>query len=319
MTTTGTTLFNLDVNDLIEEAFERCGQELRTGYNFRTARRSLNLLTIEWANRGINLWTIEEGQIPLYPNQVIYALPNDTIDLLDQVTRTNAGAGINQIDININRISESTYSTIPNKYAQGRPIQVWINRQTGETNTTTAQVATQNVQPADTTIYLSDVTQLAAAGFVTIGSELISYSTLVQPDPSLPAGYLSYCGRGQQNTVAGTHNIGAAVSVARPPSINIWPVPNQGSVGNPYYMFVYWRMRRIQDTGSGVKTQDIPFRMLECMVAGLAYKMSLKLPDMDPTRIAMLKAEYDQQWQLASEEDRDKANDRFVPRVLYYS
>jgi hypothetical protein len=318
MTTTGTSVFNLDVNDLIEEAFERCGQELRTGYDFRTARRSLNLLTIEWANRGINLWTIEEGQLPLYPNQVIYALPNDTIDLLDQVTRTYAGAGTNQIDININRISESTYSTIPNKYAQGRPIQVWINRQTGETNATTAQVATQTVQPTDTTIYLNDVTQLAAAGFIKLGTELISYSTLVQPDPSLTAGYLSYCGRGQQNTIATSHPVSTPVYVARPPSINIWPVPNQGSVGNPYYMFVYWRMRRIQDAGTGVKTQDIPFRLLECMVAGLAYKMSLKLPNMDPSRVAMLKAEYEQQWQLAAEEDRDKANDRFVPRVLFY-
>jgi hypothetical protein len=151
-----------------------------------------------------------------------------------------------------------------------------------------------------------------------LGSELISYSTLVQPSPSSTAGYLSYCGRGQQNTIAGTHTVGTAVSVARPPSINIWPVPNQGSVGNPYYMFVYWRMRRIQDAGSGVKTQDIPFRLLECMVAGLAYKMSLKLPNMDPSRVAMLKAEYEQQWQLAAEEDRDKANDRFVPRVLFY-
>ena len=136
MTTTGTSVFNLDVNDLIEEAFERCGKELRTGYDFRTARRSLNLLTIEWANRGINLWTIEQGQISLYPNQSIYALPVDTIDLLDQVTRS--GTGTNQIDININRISESTYSTIPNKNAQGRPIQVWINRQSGESNATTA-------------------------------------------------------------------------------------------------------------------------------------------------------------------------------------
>ena len=319
MTTTGTSAFNLDVNDLIEEAFERCGQELRTGYNFRTARRSLNLLTIEWANRGINLWTIEEGQIPLYPNQVIYALPNDTIDLLDQVTRTNAGVGTTQVDININRISESTYSTIPNKYAQGRPIQVWINRQTGESNATTALVDTQQVSTTDTTIYLDDVTQLGAAGFITLGSELISYSQLTQPSPSSTAGYLSYCGRGQQNTIPAIHAIGASVFVSRPPSINIWPVPNQGSVGDPFYMFVYWRMRRIQDTGTGLRTQDIPFRFLECMVAGLAYKMSLKLPDMDPNRIAMLKADYEQQFQLAADEDRDKANDRFVPRVLFYS
>ena len=317
MSTTGTSVFNLDVNDLIEEAFERCGLELRTGYDFRTARRSLNLLTIEWANRGINLWTIEEGQIPLYPNQIIYALPNDTIDLLDQVTRTNAGTGTPQVDININRISESTYSTIPNKYAQGRPIQVWINRQTGEQDSSAATtVSTQAVQSTDTTIYLTDVTGLAAAGFVKIGSEIISYSNLTQTGNT--AGYISFCGRGQQNTVAASHSIGDSVYVTRPPSINIWPVPNQGSVGDPYYMFVYWRMRRIQDTGSGVRTQDIPFRMVECMVAGLAYKLSMKLPNVDANRIAALKMEYEQQWQLAADEDREKASNRFVPRIMIY-
>lgn len=317
MTTTGTTLFNLDVNDLIEEAFERCGAELRTGYDFKTARRSLNLLTIEWANRGINLWTIEEGQIPLYPNQITYALPNDTIDLLDQVTRTNAGQGTTQIDININRISESTYSTIPNKYAQGRPIQVWINRQTAETDVNAATTLAQPINSAtDTTIYLTDATKLAAAGFVKIDNELISYSNLTMTGTT--AGYLSYCGRGQQNTAAVTHTSGTNVYVARPPSINIWPLPNQGSVGNPFYMFVYWRMRRVQDAGTGTRTQDIPFRMIECMVAGLAYKLSMKLPNVDPNRVIALKAEYEQQWQLASEEDREKASLRFVPRSLFY-
>lgn len=317
MTTTGTTIFNLDVNDLIEEAFERCGAELRTGYDFKTARRSLNLLTIEWANRGINLWTIEEGQIPLYPNQITYALPNDTIDLLDQVTRTNAGQGTTQIDININRISESTYSTIPNKYAQGRPIQVWINRQTAETDVNAATTLAQPINSAtDTTIYLTDATKLAAAGFVKIDNELISYSNLTMTGTT--AGYLSYCGRGQQNTAAVTHTSGTNVYVARPPSINIWPLPNQGSVGNPFYMFVYWRMRRVQDAGTGTRTQDIPFRMIECMVAGLAYKLSMKLPNVDPNRVIALKAEYEQQWQLASEEDREKASLRFVPRSLFY-
>ena len=263
------------------------------------------------------MWTIEEGQIPLYPNQIIYALPNDTIDLLDQVTRTNAGTGTPQVDININRISESTYSTIPNKYAQGRPIQVWINRQTGEQDSSAATtVSTQAVQSTDTTIYLTDVTGLAAAGFVKIGSEIISYSNLTQTGNT--AGYISFCGRGQQNTVAASHSIGDSVYVTRPPSINIWPVPNQGSVGDPYYMFVYWRMRRIQDTGTGVRTQDIPFRMIECMVAGLAYKLSMKLPNVDVNRVTALKMEYEQQWQLAADEDRDKASDRYVPRTMVY-
>jgi hypothetical protein len=111
MSTTGTTSFNLDLNNLVEEAFERCGAELRSGYDMRTARRSLNLLTIEWANRGINLWTIEQGSIPINQAQICYALPSDTIDLMDMVIRTQTG--INQSDININRISSSTYSTIP--------------------------------------------------------------------------------------------------------------------------------------------------------------------------------------------------------------
>ena len=239
MTTTGTATFNLDLNDLVEEAFERAGSELRTGYDLRTARRSLNLLTIEWANRGINLWTIEQGQITLTTGVGVYPLPVDTIDLLDQVIRTNQATS-NQIDININRISESTYSTIPNKLTQGRPIQVWINRQSGATT---------------------------------------------------PTGVNS-------------------------PTINIWPTPN---APDNQYVFVYWRLRRIQDAGDGVNTQDIPFRFLPAMVAGLAYYLSIKIQGTDPNRVMGLKADYEQQFQLAADEDREKASIRFVPRNFSYT
>lgn len=238
MTTAGTSAFNLDLNDLIEEAFERAGLELRSGYDLRTARRSLNLLTIEWANRGINLWTIEQGEIPLVTGQAVYDLPVDTIDLLDQVIRT--GTQQNQVDINISRISESTYSTIPTKNALGRPIQVWINRQSGAVNPVTG----------------------------------VAY-----------------------------------------PTINIWPTPN--APGNQY-TFVYWRMRRIQDAGNGATTQDIPFRFLPAMVAGLAYYIAMKKPEVDPNRVAALKMDYEQQYQLAGDEDREKAPIRFVPRALFY-
>ena len=120
--TTSTTDFNPTVNEIFEEAFERCGLEMRTGYDFRTARRSLNLLLTEWANRGINLWTIEQGTIPLVQGQITYDLPVDTVDLLEHVIRTNPGQIGTQSDININRISVSTYATIPNKITQGRPI-----------------------------------------------------------------------------------------------------------------------------------------------------------------------------------------------------
>lgn len=304
--TSGLSSFNLDLSELIEEAYERAGLEVRTGYEFRTARRSLNMLTIEWANRGINLWTVEQGQIVMNTGQAIYAIPTDTIDLLDQVIRTQA-SGLNQTDINISRISEPTYSTIPNKLAQGRPIQVWINRQTGATYSTGVTLD-GGISAADTTITVSNAANLPAAGFINIGSETIVYQ-------NVDGNQLLNCFRGQNNTSATQHSNGAAVIGANLPCINVWPTPN---APGDQYIFVYWRMRRMQDAGSGVNIQDIPFRLIPCLVAGLAFYVGSKRMDVPPDRIAMLKQEYEQQWMLASQEDREKAPERFVPRQLFY-
>jgi hypothetical protein len=306
MATTGSTSFNLDVNDLIEEAFERCGRELRTGYDFRTARRSLNLLTIEWANRGINLWTIEQGQIVMQTGQATYPLPVDTIDLMDTVIRTQPNS-LNQIDINISRISESTYMTLPNKLAQGRPIQVWINRQSGQENLSSALLV-GNIGATDTTITLTSTAGISSSGFIKIDGETISY-------PNVSGNQLLNCARGQNGTTAAAHITDSTITVQNLPSINVWPTPN--SPGNQY-TFVYYRLRRIQDAGSGTYVQDIPFRFIPCMVAGLAHQLSMKLPDVDPGRVPMLKAEYEQQFQLAADEDREKAPIRFVPRNTFY-
>lgn len=226
MTTSGTTTFNLDLNDIVEEAFERCGAELRSGYDLRTARRSLNLLFTEWANRGINLWTVDTGTITLVQGTATYDLPADTVDLMEHVIRTGTTTPATQVDLTITRISVSTYSSIPNKIQQARPIQVYINRQT---------------------------------------------------------------------TV---------------PNITVWPTPD----GSQVYTFVYWRLRRIQDAGTGgTSTMDVPFRFLPALITGLAYYLSLKIPGA-LERMQMLKAQYDEAWDLASSEDRDKASVRFVPR-----
>jgi hypothetical protein len=308
-TTTGTTAFNLDMNDLIEEAFERCGQELRTGYNFRTARRSLNILTIEWANRGINFWTVEQGQIPMVTGQAMYPVPVDTIDLIDTVIRQNNGTS-NQIDINISRIAEPTYMSLPNKLAQGRPIQVWFNRQSGQENLSTATLAAA-ISSTATTITVSSVANLTTSGFIKIGTETISY-----PNVDPVNNQLLNCARGQYNTTAAAHASGASITVQNLPCINVWPTPN---APGDQYMFVYYRMRRIQDAGSGVAVQDIPFRFIPCMVAGLAYQLSTKLPDVDPQRVIGLKMEYEQQWDLAAAEDRDTSPLRFVPRNMFYA
>ena len=225
MATSGTTAFNLDFTEIAEEAWERAGSEMRSGYDLRTARRSMNLLTIEWQNRGINLWTIDSGTVSLTTGTSQYTLPADTIDLLEQAIRTDSGNTTKQSDINISRISVSTFSSIPNKLTRGRPVQVWIER-------------------------LTDA-----------------------------------------------------------PRINVWPVPDSND-----YTFVYWRMRRVEDAGSGIETADMNFRFLPCLVAGLAYNIAMKTPDLAP-RLDMLKAEYEAQFALASGEDREKSSARFVPRI----
>jgi len=310
MPTSGTAEFNLDLNNLIEEAFERCGSELRTGYNWRTARRSLNLMSIEWANRGLNLWTVEQGSFPLVTGQAIYPIPTDTIDLLDHVIRTQATT-LDQIDINISRIAEPTYSSIPNKLAQGRPIQLWFNRQTGSEYATTVTLA-QNINAVVTTIPLSTTVGLPSAGFIKIDNETISY-------PNISDNSLVNCARGQNNTTAASHTITPTppiVTVQNLPCVNLWPTPN---APGDQYTFVYWRMRRIQDGGlNGTVIQDIPFRLLPCMVAGLAFYLSMKLPEVEPNRVAMLKAAYEEQWDLAAAEDRETAPLRIVPRNMFY-
>lgn len=231
MTTSGTTTFDLDLNEYVEEAFERCGAELRTGYDLKTARRSMNLLFADWANRGINLWTVEQGTINLTQGTATYNLPNDTVDLIEHVIRTGAGNVSTQVDLTITRISVSTYSSIPNKLQQARPIQVWVNRQ------------------------------------------------------------------------------------APTPTITVWPTPDQDNT----YQFVYWRLRRIQDAGTGgTYTQDVPFRFIPCLVAGLAYYLSMKIPGA-MERMQVLKAQYDESWQIAADEDREKAAVRFVPRQMFIS
>lgn len=232
MTVSGTTAFNLDFTEIAEEAWERAGREMRSGYDLRTARRSMNLMTIEWQNKGINMWTIDEGYINLVQGQSTYDLPADTIDLLEHVIRTGQGSVSTQTDLTITRISVSTYATIPNKLQQARPIQLWIER-------------------------LRDN-----------------------------------------------------------PRVTVWPVPEQGTLAQPYYILKYWRLRRIDDAGTGVNTADVNFRFLPALTAGLAYHIALKIPEAID-RVPMLKAVYDESFELAAGEDREKAAIRFVPRQMF--
>jgi hypothetical protein len=304
MTTTGSTLFNMDFTEIAEEAWERAGREMRSGYDLRTARRSMNLMTIEWQSKGINMWTMEQGIINLTPGLATYALPTDTIDLLEHVIRTGSNTSSTQADLTISRISVSTYATIPNKLSQARPIQVWIQRLSGETNPTNA-VLVGAISSTDTTITLSTVVGLAGSGFIRLGTEDIYYTYV-------SGNVLGGVFRGQNNTTAAAQADGTAVFVPQLPAVTVWPTPDNSTP----YQFVYWRLRRVQDAGAGIETADMNFRFLPCLVAGLAYHIAVKVPELMP-RIQMLKQMYDETFEIAAGEDREKAPVRFVPRQQY--
>jgi len=307
MTTTGVSNFDMNFTEIAEEAYERAGREMRTGYDLRTARRSMNLLTIEWANRGLNMWTIEPGTLNLVQGQFSYAIPVDTIDLIEHQIRTQANSVSNQADLTISRISVSTYATIPNKLTQARPIQVMVQRLSGQEAVVTTLATT--ITATDTTIVLTDATGLPAFGFIKIDSEYINYSYIT-------GNTLYNCFRAQNNSTAAAHTAAASVYWAQLPAVTVWPVPEQGTTDNPYYQFTYYRMRRIQNAGSGVQTGDMSFRFLPCLVAGLAYYVAMKIPEGGP-RLEMLQGVYEQQFALAAGEDREKAPDRFVPRQYF--
>lgn len=304
MTTTGSTLFNLDFTEIAEEAWERAGREMRSGYDLRTARRSMNLMTIEWQNKGINMWTMEQGVINLTPGLATYALPTDTIDLLEHVIRTGSNTASTQADLTITRISVSTYATIPNKLQQARPIQVWIQRLSGETNPTNA-ILDGAITSTDTTITLNSVVGLAGSGFIRIDSEDIYYTYV-------SGNVLGGVFRGQNNTTAASHNDGTAIFVPQLPAVTVWPTPDNSTT----YQFVYWRLRRVQDAGAGIETADLNFRFLPALTAGLAYHIAVKVPELMP-RIQMLKQIYDETFEIAAGEDREKAAIRFVPRQMF--
>jgi len=218
MATSGTYTFDLDLADVLEEAFERCGSELRSGYDYRTGRRSLNLLLLEWQNKGLNLWTIDSASQALTAGTASFALTGEKLDIIEAMLRT--GSGTSQSDLSMRRVSISTFAQQTNKNSTGRPIQYWLSR-----------------------------------------------------------------------TSSGI-------------TVNLWPVPD----ASQSYTFVYYYMKQIEDAGaSGAATLDVPTRHLPALTAGLAYYLSLKLPEAS-ARSEGLKAVYDEQWNLAADSVREKAS-----------
>lgn len=220
MTTSGVFAYDLDFDEVILEAYERCGLQVREGYDARTAQRSLNLMFAEWANRGLNLFTIEQRQVELTAGVAEYTLPADTVDALSAVIRTNAGTS-NQQDITIDRIGSAEYLHVPNKFTTSRPAQFYVQR--------------------------------------TVPAKLFLY-----------------------------------------------PAPDATQT----YIFRYYAIRRIQETGALTNTADISFRFLPCLISGLAYYLAIKKA---PDRIQSLKQFYEEEFARAAAEDRERSSYFAVP------
>jgi len=292
MATSGSVDFNLDMAELTEEAFERCGLEFRTGYDAKTSRRSLNLLFAEWSNRGLNLWTIEEvtqSLARLSSSSSISSYPIGTI------TATVGASG-----------SLSIGETI-----------------TGGTSAVTASIITK---PSSTTVTLTVPSGAFTAGETITGSSS-SASTTISSDPSLTdvqstVDVLEAVIRRSGSDLGITRinrgdylNIADKTTQSRPsqfyvdrlitPTISVWPTPE-----NSTDQLIYYRVRRMEDADAGVNTADVPFRFLPCLTAGLAYHIAVKRA---PDRIGMLKDIYEEEFQRAASEDGERTALRLVP------
>jgi len=218
MATSGSTDFDLDVAEIIEEAYERCGLEVRTGYDIRTARRSMNLMFADWANRGLNLWTVKQATLSLTAGTATYTFESNYTDLLEVSLRRSG------TDYELSRMSRGEYLGLPNKTTQGRPSQYFYNRQTT-------------------------------------------------------------------------------------PQITLWATPDSSTD-----TLIYYYVKRIEDVDTFTNTTDAPFRFLPCIVAGLAYYLSMKRA---PDRIQLLKSVYEEEFQRAADEDEDRVPLKIQPGIQY--
>jgi hypothetical protein len=297
MAVSGSTDFELDVAEYVEEAFERCGLEVRTGYDLTSARRSLNLLFADWANRGLNRWTIEQATLPLASGIAIYPAGTLTMTVAasgsfsvgETITGGTSGATASITSI---RSSTAIDITVPEgTFSASETI-------TGGTSSATTTVSSAiSLLPIQSTI---DV--LSAVIRTGTGSDQTDVAiSRISRDAYI--------------------NISNKNSTSRPtqfyvdrlitPEIKLWPTPN-----NNTYTLVYDKLTRIDDVDNPQNTVDVPFRFYPCLSAGLAYYISLKRA---PQRTQLLKAVYEEEFERAAAEDRDRASLSLTPSRDYYT
>lgn len=291
MATSGSTDFELDVADYVEEAFERCGKTVRTGYDLKTAKRSLNLLLAEWANRGLNQWTIQETSLPLAANIRVY--PGGILTM-----SVGASTGFDIGETITGSVSGATCSitSIPSatSFAITIPVGLFTTADTltgGTTGTFTSLTAA---------VDFSDV-----RGTIDILSAVLRRDNT---DYSIPR-----VSRDDYITIPNKTTTGRVdqffLNRLITPQLELWPTPE-----NNTDILIFNRLTRIQDADAFINTMEVPFRFYPCLTAGLSYYLSLKIA---PDRTTLLKALYEEEFILAATEDRDRASFTIQPSVAY--
>jgi hypothetical protein len=292
MTTSNSKNFEIDVAEYIEEAFERCGLELRTGYDLKTAKRSLNLLFADWANRGLNQWTIDQTSITVASGVSEY--PAGTLTLSVSASGSfsvgetiTGGTSAATAIITSKPTSSSVATTVPvGTFSSGETI-------TGGTSAATTTVsAVQDLSDVQSTIdILSAVVTRDGTDFAISRlsrSEFLNIPTKTQT--------------GRPNQFFLDRQI--------TPVLKIWPVPD-----NNTDILKFNRLTRIEDADAFTDTIDVPFRFYPCLAAGLAYYLSMKK---NPQMMGMLKSIYEEEMIRAMEEDRDRASFKISPPTYRY-
>ena len=297
MTTSSSKDFEFDVADYIAEAFERCGLEVRTGYDLKTARRSLNILFADWANRGLNRWTISQETLSLANGISEYPLGTLTLSVASSasfsVGETITG-GTSSATASVTSVPSSTSLAIT------IPSGTFSSSETITGGTSSASTTSSG------TVGFSDVTSS-----IDILSAVVRQNdgTSTQSDTSITRvsrdTFLSISNKRSTSTPSQFY-----VDRQIIPTLRLWPTPNSSSL-----KLVFDRLTRIQDADADVNTVDVPFRFYPCLTAGLAYYIAMKK---SPERVKLLKAVYEEEFERAAAEDRDRSSLSLTPSSTYY-
>jgi hypothetical protein len=299
MATSGTTVFDLQIDDIIEEAYERCGLRTNSGNDIRSARRSLNLLFSEWGNRGVHLWKVNLNQIIFTAGVATYSVPTQVNDVLEAYI-SSSGAINGTLNTALTNVATSVVLTDATGFASSGTVQIGLEfiTYTGKsTNTLTG--ATRGALGSLAVAHAAGVPVQNITGQGTSSTQDVS---LTKIDRSAYSALPNKLATGQPSQYY--------VNRQTQPTISVYLAPDAST----YTTLKYYSIDRIEDAGAFTNNADVPFRFLPCMCSGLAYYLSQKRA---PDRIQLLKQLYEDELLRALNEDGSRTSVYISPQTYF--